>query len=89
MKVYCPVPESVTQSAAALRAVDGELRRVGIVDDNLDPHLMHGVIAHLETLLPDASVQLWVKPVGTSPAPESLIEEMAREIQVAVAGVGM
>jgi hypothetical protein len=89
MKVYRPVPESVVSRGSELHAVDGDVRIVGIVDDNLDPHLMHGVIAHLENLLPDASVRLWVKPIGTSPAPESLIEEMAREIQVAVAGVGM
>ncbi len=89
MKVYLPVPPDPATSAARPVALEGAIQRVGIVDDRLDPYLMDGVVDELRALLPDASVRTWTKPVGTSPAPDSLIEEMAREVEVALAGVGM
>jgi hypothetical protein len=89
MKVYRPVPLESSGAGVAAVVHRGRIERVGIVDDKLDPPLIEGVVEQLHTLLPDASVTTWTKPVGTSPAPDSLIDEMAREVQVALAGVGM
>ncbi|HEV8297876.1 MAG TPA: hypothetical protein VGQ20_11280 [Acidimicrobiales bacterium] len=89
MKVYRPVPLDTVTDAPALAPRHDAIERIGIVDDKLDPHLIDGVVDQLRALLPHASVKVWTKPTGTSPAPDSLIEEMAREVQVALAGVGM
>src|SRR5690606_32868749 len=89
VRVYVPVPSTTAPVAldAALR--ESSILRVGVVDDNLDPPLIEGVVEQMQSLLPEASIRVWVKPVGTSPEPDSLIDEMAREVQVALAGVGM
>ena len=87
MKVYSPVPADEVQ-ARFDRRTEG-VRSIGIVDDNLDPPLMDELVMVLRDALPGSTVRVWVKPVGTAPAPESLIEEMAKEVQVALAGVGM
>jgi hypothetical protein len=89
MKVYRPVPLPTAADALAPIARLATIERVGVVDDKLDPPLIDAVVAQLQTLLPNASVRVWTKPIGTSPAPDSLIDEMAREVQVALAGVGM
>ena len=88
MKVHVPVPE---QNAASRRpTVFAEhIQRIGIVDDDLDPPFMHELVLQLRAAYPSGDVRVWSKQPGTAPAPDSLIEEMAREIQVAVAGVGM
>jgi hypothetical protein len=89
MKVYRPVPVETAARAAEPSVFHDAIERIGIVDDKLDPHLIDGVVDQLHALLPNASVRVWTKPIGTSPAPEELIEEMAGEVQVALAGVGM
>jgi hypothetical protein len=89
MKVYRPVPLESSEAIRAPVVFRGPIERIGIVDDKLDPALIEGVVQQLQVMLPDASVTIWTKPVGTSPAPDSLIGEMAREVQVALAGVGM
>ena len=89
MKVYRPVPLETAGEPRLPVMLGGAIQRIGILDDKLDPHLVDGVVDQLHALLPDASVTTWTKPVGTSPAPDSLIDEMAREVQVALAGVGM
>jgi len=89
MKVYRPVPIITTDVVSIPSLLHGAIQRIGVVDDKLDPHLIDGVVDQLRKLLPDASVRVWAKPVGTSPAPDALIEEVARETQVALAGVGM
>jgi hypothetical protein len=88
MKVYRPVPFEQTTLALLPTVALDQIERIGVVDDTLDPWLMEGVVEQLRLLVPAASVQVWVKPIGTSPAPDSLIEEMARDVQVALAGVG-
>jgi len=88
MRVHVPVPE--TNAAPPLPTVSADhIRRIGLVDDNLDPPFMHELVRQLRAAFPSGDVRVWVKEPGTAPAPESLIEEMAREVQVAVAGVGM
>jgi hypothetical protein len=88
VKVYRPVPPEAAADALAPVVFPATIERVGVVDDKLDPWLIEGVVEELRALLPDASIRVWIKPVGTSPAPDSLIDEMAREVQVALAGVG-
>ena len=87
MKVYSPVPAADAVVRADRRAVG--VQTIGIVDDNLDPPLMDELVKVLREALPDSQVKVWIKPIGTAPAPESLIEEMAKEVQVALSGVGM
>ena len=88
MKVYIPVPRAT--AAAPLRDTTGVDRTIiGIVDDNLDPPFMDELATVLRDQLQGHDVRVWIKPVGTAPAPESLIEEMAKEVHVAITGVGM
>ena len=87
MKVYSPVPAEEVRVVADRRQVG--LQTIGVVDDNLDPPLMDELVKVLREALPDSQVKVWVKPIGTAPAPDSLIEEMAKEVQVALSGVGM
>jgi hypothetical protein len=89
VKVYRPVPPTAPHAGVRDAPLVADVRRVGIVDDNLDPPLMHGVVEQLRAMLPVATIDFRVKPIGTSPAPDSLIEQMAREVQVAITGVGM
>ena len=49
-------------------------------------HVMRGQVTGTS---PGDQVKVWIKPIGTAPAPESLIEEMAKEVHVAITGVGM
>jgi hypothetical protein len=88
MKVYSPVPAAT--GVTALRETSNvDVRIVGVLDDNLDPPLMDELVKVLRDELGDHEVKLWLKPIGTAPAPESLIEEMAKEVHVAITGVGM
>jgi hypothetical protein len=68
---------------------DVDVRIVGVLDDNLDPPLMDELVKVLRRELSDHEIKLWIKPIGTAPAPESLIEEIAKEVHVAITGVGM
>jgi hypothetical protein len=90
MKAYIPIHVATSHSAAP-RAVDRHraVSAIGIVDDNLDPPFMQALEQGLRQRFPHATVKVWVKPVGTAPAPESLIDEMAKEVQVALAGIGL
>ena len=88
MKGHVPVPDRRDLISRPTIAVE-QVQRIGIVDDNLDPPFMEELVLRLKADFPRGEVRVWVKEPGTAPAPESLIEEMAREVQVAVAGVGM
>jgi hypothetical protein len=89
MQMYSPVPvDHAGATPLAHRAVE-DIRSIGIVDDNLDPALIEGVVEGLGELLPDATVRTWIKPSGTAPAPDELIDEMAAEIDVAIAAIAM
>ena len=88
MKVYVPVP-AATGSVAIKDTSDVDTRVIGVLDDNLDPPLMDELVIALREQLADHEIKVWLKPIGTAPAPESLIEEMAKEVHVAITGVGM
>ena len=88
MKVYRPVPVAAG-SVAVKDTSDVDVRVIGILDDNLDPPLMDELAKVLRDQLADHEIKMWIKPIGTAPAPESLIEEMAKEVHVAITGVGM
>jgi hypothetical protein len=91
MKVYRPVPAATDAPRvdAGSRVPFTELRHIGVVDDSMDPPLIEGIVEHLRARLPHATIDVRIKPAGTAPAPDSLIEQMAREVQVAITGVGM
>ncbi len=90
MKAYLPIHPTNRDDVALLAVpASGTAATIGIVDDNLDPPFMEALVDGLRDLYPDRKVRLWIKPVGTAPAPESLIDEMAREVQIAVSGVGL
>jgi hypothetical protein len=92
MRVLRPVPLAITRVEVVEGPIGppaGVIERIGIVDNDLDPPLMRGVVKVLERAWPGATVRVWTKPSGMSPAPDSLIVEMAKEVQVALAGVGM
>jgi hypothetical protein len=92
MRVLRPVPLAMTRVEVVEGPIGppaGVIERIGIVDNDLDPPLMRGVVKGLERAWPGATVRVWTKPSGMSPAPDSLIVEMAKEVQVALAGVGM
>jgi hypothetical protein len=90
MKVLRPVPNAISTPAHdAPERPPGNIERIGIVDNDLDPPLMRGIVRGLEAVYPAATIRVWRKPTGMAPAPDSLIVEMAKEVQVALAGVGM
>ena len=90
MKAYLPIHPAHRDGVPLLAVPDsGAAATIGIVDDNLDPPFMAALVVGLQDLYPDRKVRLWIKPVGTAPAPESLIDEMATEVQIAVSGVGL
>jgi hypothetical protein len=92
MRVLRPVPLATPGAELVdqpIRRPGGGIERIGIVDNDLDPPLMRGIVRGLEQAWPGATVRVWVKPSGMAPAPDSLITEMAKEVQVALAGVGM
>jgi hypothetical protein len=90
MRVLRPVPHAIAAPATdAPVTPHGAIESIGIVDNDLDPPLMRGVVRGLEAVYPAAVVRVWKKPTGMAPAPDSLIIEMAKEVQVALAGVGM
>jgi hypothetical protein len=90
MKAYLPI-DPATRDGVAVVAVhpSANAAAIGIVDDNLDPPFMEALVEGLRDRYPDTEVRLWIKPVGTEPAPESLIDEMAKEVQIAVSGIGL
>ena len=88
MEIMIPVwaPQGAPEAASA-RPSSLKDCKVAIVDDNYDPPFT----SHLETLLREthgAVVERFVKPLGSSPSPRTLIEAAAR-YKVAVVGVGM
>jgi hypothetical protein len=90
MIAYLPV-DATTALGVTVGAVrtSATTSAIGIVDDNLDPPFMDALVEALRDRYPDTKVRLWVKPVGTAPAPESLIDEMAKEVQIAISGIGL
>ena len=61
---------------------------IALVDDNLDIPFT----THLETLLGrehGAAVRRLVKPSGTAPSPNALIDEAAAAASAAVVGIGL
>jgi hypothetical protein len=75
-------PEVATERPASLKDC-----QVAIIDDNYDPPFT----MRLETLLREvhgAVVERFVKPLGSSPSPRSLIDSAAK-YKVAVVGIGM
>jgi hypothetical protein len=90
MRMYSPVPLADDKNVIPMHNQDATtVRSIGIVDDNLDPALIEGLVEYLNEELPDATVRTWVKPSGTAPAPEELIDEMAAEVDVAIAAIAM
>jgi len=81
-------PAATAARPAAKRPRSLEGVRVALVDDNLDIPFT----TRLETLLAErhrATVRRLVKPSGTAPSPAVLIEEAARDGDVAVVGIGL
>jgi len=90
MKAYLPIDPAIRDNAAVVAIqTNATAATIGIVDDNLDPPFMEALVEGLRDQYPETKVRLWIKPVGTAPAPESLIDEMAKDVQVAVSGVGL
>ena len=89
MEMFVPVPTSRDEVVVETRQISGGVTRIGIVDDNLDPALVEGVIEGLNELLPGATVRNWIKPSGTAPAPNSIIDEMVGEVDLAIAAIAM
>jgi hypothetical protein len=90
MKAYLPVdptpPDGVVVGGVQASA---NAATIGIMDDNLDPPFMEALVEGLQDRYPGAKVRRWIKPVGTAPAPESLIDEMAKEVEIAISGIGL
>ena len=87
MKVYCPVPSGTPAIRPAIPAA--RAGTLGVLDDHLDPAFMDALVGHLRAEMPDADVRVWIKPLGTAPAPDDIILEMAEEVRLALVGVGL
>ncbi len=70
----------------AARRGDGVL---GVLDDHLDPPFMEELVARMRAGMPGADIRVWIKPLGTAPAPDDVILEMAEEVRLALVGVGL
>jgi hypothetical protein len=89
MKMYVPVPLGSGPGQVVSQRDVQSISRIGIVDDNLDPSLMEGVVERLKELVPGADVTTWLKPSGTAPAPDEMIDEMASQVDIAIAAIAM
>jgi hypothetical protein len=88
MKAYLPIDPGTPDGNWAV-AVIASPSTIGVVDDNLDPPFMQALVRGLRDRYPGTKVRLWIKPEGTAPAPESLIDEMAEEVEIALSGIGL
>jgi hypothetical protein len=90
MKAHLPIDPAAREQLSTLSGTrSAGVAAIGIVDDNLDPPFMESLVECLRERFPETEVRVWPKPVGTAPAPESLIDEMAEEVQLALAGIGL
>jgi hypothetical protein len=89
MRVHVPVPQANAGGAPVVHTARGPIRRIGVVDDNLDPPFMDALVAELERCNPGAEVRLWVKELGTAPATDDIFDAVRAWAEVAVSGVGM
>ena len=88
MKVYCPVSPETARAGVTLATTDGP-PVLGVLDDHLDPPFMEALVAHLREHVPDTDIRVWIKPLGTAPAPDDIILQMADEVRLALVGVGL
>lgn len=88
MKVYCPISPKSAGPDMTLPASDGP-PVLGVLDDHLDPPFMEALVAHLREQVPDTDIRVWIKPLGTAPAPDDIILQMADEVRLALVGVGL
>jgi hypothetical protein len=92
VRVLIPVPRSARESSVteAPTYVHGDrIRCIGVLDNNLDPPLMRGMVRSLTAAWPGVEIRVWQKPTAMKPAPEELLAEVAAVAQYAVAGVGL
>jgi hypothetical protein len=88
VKVYCPVAPEATRSSLTPAAADGP-PVLGVLDDHLDPPFMEALVERLRRQVPNTDIRVWIKPLGTAPAPDDIILEMAGEVRLALVGVGL
>ena len=88
MKVYCPVSPDTARVAVTLAPTDWPIV-LGVLDDHLDPPFMEALVAHLREQVPDTDIRVWIKPLGTAPAPDEIVLQMADEVRLALVGVGL
>ena len=88
MKVYCPVAPQTADPAIA-RPATGAPLVLGVLDDHLDPPFMEALVARLRQQVPDTDIRVWIKPLGTAPAPDEMVLQMADEVRLALVGVGL
>ncbi len=80
----------IAEFTGAQRLRDLTNKRVGIIDDSKvnAKELLDEVIALLDERFGVASVKYHAKPSASKPAEPELIEEMVRECDYVIAGVG-
>jgi hypothetical protein len=89
MRVHVPVPQANAGALPVVHTARGPIRRIAVVDDNLDPPFMDALVEQLQLRHPGAEVRLWVKELGTAPATDDVIDAVRAWAEVAVSGVGM
>ena len=88
MKAYKPIAREADLSSVVRADVGADGAIIAVVDDRMDPGFTDTLTEALRSRLPQATIRLWPKPSGTSPAPEPLIREVAATAQAAVVGIG-
>ncbi|GEM_PF-2032986 len=88
---YVLSPEGVSQTKAggqklSPRVADFHGKTIGLLDDGACGAFMHRLGEVMEQRFPGAKARYWRKPSLSKPAPPDLIDEVSRNVDIAVVG---
>lgn len=89
MRVLSPVGEREAAVAPGRKAarVTGEV--IGVIDDGLSGAYMPHLVATLKERAEPRQLIHWTKTNGGAPAPQEIIDRMARECEAVIVGVAL
>ncbi|MDO8532762.1 MAG: hypothetical protein Q7T26_11490 [Dehalococcoidia bacterium] len=90
-RYYVLNPEGVPQTKAedsrlSPRVADLRGKTVGMVDDGACGAFMHHLGEVIEQRFPGAKARYWRKPSLSKPAPPELIDEVSKNVDIAIVG---
>jgi hypothetical protein len=91
-RIFLVAPDAPVEDVAALQAsrrLDGRGIRLGVLDNskgNAD-HLLNFIIEGLKREFPIDSVVMTRKPFSSKPAPDAVLDQLAREADLVVSAM--